>query len=905
MEPMLATLAEAPLVDPNLVYEPKYDGIRALISVVPRGRSVEVTIASRQGNDKTKQFPEVVEALDALGEETQGRCPVRRRDRGAGRRTESRSGSSGFRSGSIRPLLREVARLAGERPVAFVAFDLLRDGGDDLVGLPLAERRGRLEAALRNGVDSTLRMARQVRGDGTALMDEARRHSWEGIVAKDARSTYKPGRRTLDWRKLKLVKRQELVVGGFTEPRGARAAFRRVAARAADRRTAACATPGTSAAASPTRSWRMSGRLLKARADGDVALRRAAAGQREAALGPPGAGRRGEVRGVDHGRLPAPAGLPRPARRSGSWIAERRGETARSASSPAALVKGPVEERGAAEGRARWPRSAPRSRPLAARGSGKLELPGGAVLELGNLRQAALARARPHQGRSLPLLPGGLAVSAAGGARPAAGHEAIPRRHRGQRLLPAARARAGAARRAQRAGRHRRRRAGAPGRRRSGHAAAHGAAGGDLPGPLVLPRAIAARDGLRGDRSRSRWPRRRSRACATSPAGCTTSSRRWGSRAGSRPPARAACTSSCRCAPAPRTSRGCFSARSSPRSWSTQHPEAATVERTVNKRDPEDRLHRLPAEHQRQDAGLRLQRARQRLRRARRRRSPGTSSTTERQARSARLHHSDAACARCAEVGDLWAGLRQAPGIDLEAALERAQGRQCVDEIRRSPCGKSSAVKPTRRPFMRSKISLVGPARSLAGWNRCRARATTTIRPRGTSRSTKRPRASPAAGPLTRQDRDHAGDLHLRALRQAGAGHRGELRRPGPRAAALEGPQERQVGQEALLRRPDLPPRHPELHDPGRRSAGHRAPATRATASTDEFSPTSSSTSRLFWPWPTPARPPTARSSSSPRGRPSTSPAATPSSACAIRSRWSPRSPASSAARATSRSPTS
>ena len=119
----------------------------------------------------------------------------------------------------------EVARLAGERPVAFVAFDLLHDGGDDLVGLPLAERRGRLEAALAGGVDSTLRMARQVRGDGTALMDEARKQSWEGIVAKDARSTYKPGRRTLDWRKLKLVKRQELVVGGFTEPRGARAHF--------------------------------------------------------------------------------------------------------------------------------------------------------------------------------------------------------------------------------------------------------------------------------------------------------------------------------------------------------------------------------------------------------------------------------------------------------------------------------------------------------------------------------------------------------------------------------------------------------------------------------------------------------------------------------------------------------
>src|SRR6185312_15337507 len=180
MEPMLATLAEAPLVDPNLVYEPKYDGIRALVSVTPRRGAVDVTIASRKGNDKSKQFPEVVEAL---------------------------------------------ARWGKGRPVAFVAFDLLRDGVDDLAELPLAARRVRLEAALAGGLDSTLRLARQERGDGRALLEEARARGWEGIVAKDARSTYKAGRRTLDWRKLKLVKRQELVIGGFTEAKGARSHF--------------------------------------------------------------------------------------------------------------------------------------------------------------------------------------------------------------------------------------------------------------------------------------------------------------------------------------------------------------------------------------------------------------------------------------------------------------------------------------------------------------------------------------------------------------------------------------------------------------------------------------------------------------------------------------------------------
>ncbi len=56
-------------------------------------------------------------------------------------------------------------------------------------------------------------------------MAEAQAEGWEGLIVKDARSLYRPGRRTADWRKLKLVKRQEFVVGGWTEPRGSRNRF--------------------------------------------------------------------------------------------------------------------------------------------------------------------------------------------------------------------------------------------------------------------------------------------------------------------------------------------------------------------------------------------------------------------------------------------------------------------------------------------------------------------------------------------------------------------------------------------------------------------------------------------------------------------------------------------------------
>ena len=171
MEPMLATLADAPLVDANLVYEPKYDGIRALVSVTPRRGAVDVTIASRKGNDKSKQFPEVVEALARWGK---GRPPalldgeiVALDDNG------DPIGFERLQERIHQTSPRQVARLVGERPVAFVAFDLLRDGVDDLAELPLAARRVRLEAALAGGLDSTLRLARQERGDGRALLEEA------------------------------------------------------------------------------------------------------------------------------------------------------------------------------------------------------------------------------------------------------------------------------------------------------------------------------------------------------------------------------------------------------------------------------------------------------------------------------------------------------------------------------------------------------------------------------------------------------------------------------------------------------------------------------------------------------------------------------------------------------------
>src|SRR5687767_11146269 len=66
IRPMLATLADAPLTSPGLIYEPKYDGIRALVDVVPGRAPGGVRIWSRLGNEKTSQFPSIVRALDGF-----------------------------------------------------------------------------------------------------------------------------------------------------------------------------------------------------------------------------------------------------------------------------------------------------------------------------------------------------------------------------------------------------------------------------------------------------------------------------------------------------------------------------------------------------------------------------------------------------------------------------------------------------------------------------------------------------------------------------------------------------------------------------------------------------------------------------------------------------------------------
>jgi bifunctional non-homologous end joining protein LigD len=219
---MLATTAAAPLDAPDLAYEPKYDGIRAIAAVDAHG--AHVRFWSRLGNEKTTQFPEVAAALRQWASGL-GRPVVFDGEIVA---VGERGEPVGFQrlQGRIHLKAPGGLRASGSPwPVAYIVFDLLRDGDEDLRGRPLRERRARLEALVRSGANGALRISEQTIGDGRALHARAHAEAWEGLIAKRLDSRYAAGRRSPDWRKLKLVRRQACVIGGWTDPRGSRPFF--------------------------------------------------------------------------------------------------------------------------------------------------------------------------------------------------------------------------------------------------------------------------------------------------------------------------------------------------------------------------------------------------------------------------------------------------------------------------------------------------------------------------------------------------------------------------------------------------------------------------------------------------------------------------------------------------------
>jgi bifunctional non-homologous end joining protein LigD len=115
---------------------------------------------------------------------------------------------------------REIKRVSKTMPVSLAVFDLLWLDGKDTTGLPLEQRRELLNLIVEE--DERLQLMAHADGEGRAFTEQARRLGLEGVVAKRKGSRYQAGRRSPDWRKIKLTTTQDCVILGWTPGQGGR-----------------------------------------------------------------------------------------------------------------------------------------------------------------------------------------------------------------------------------------------------------------------------------------------------------------------------------------------------------------------------------------------------------------------------------------------------------------------------------------------------------------------------------------------------------------------------------------------------------------------------------------------------------------------------------------------------------
>jgi len=207
--PMLATLTDTMPTLGKWIYEPKLDGVRALVYV----NDGDVRIYSRNRKPLNGAYPELVEALEpavrgsaVLDGEVVAFDPER--------------GVTSFARLQQRMQLRDPLRARRSQVEVYLyLFDCLHYEGVDLTGLPLIDRK----AVLRDVVwyDDPIRFTPHRTTGSAAMLRDACAKGAEGILAKRADSKY-VSTRSSDWLKLKCVRQQEFVIGGYTAPQGAR-----------------------------------------------------------------------------------------------------------------------------------------------------------------------------------------------------------------------------------------------------------------------------------------------------------------------------------------------------------------------------------------------------------------------------------------------------------------------------------------------------------------------------------------------------------------------------------------------------------------------------------------------------------------------------------------------------------
>jgi len=212
LEPMLAKLTHEHFSGEDWIFERKLDGERVFAHISDDGN---VTLYSRNQKELNVSYPEVKDALEkhaVKGCILDGEVVA-----------FNKNNVSDFQK--LQPRMQTSSRekaLESDVDVYYYFFDLLYVDGHDITKCALRDRKKLLGEAVKS--EDPLRMVQYRNDDGIEFYKEACEKGWEGLIAKEAGSTYVHSRSS-KWLKFKCIKQQEFVIGGFTKPEGERVGF--------------------------------------------------------------------------------------------------------------------------------------------------------------------------------------------------------------------------------------------------------------------------------------------------------------------------------------------------------------------------------------------------------------------------------------------------------------------------------------------------------------------------------------------------------------------------------------------------------------------------------------------------------------------------------------------------------
>ncbi|QCK16624.1 non-homologous end-joining DNA ligase [Mangrovivirga cuniculi] len=209
MEPSLAKLTDDYFSDPDWIYERKLDGVRCL--VFKNGK--EVKLLSRNKKSQNEIYPEIVKAVKKINSDfiADGEIVTFKND------------ISSFSELQARINNRNPSKeLINKVPVFYYLFDLMYIDDTDITELDLRTRKKILSKEIP--FSDPIRYCSHINENGEKYLEKACNKGWEGIIAKNATKPYLHSR-TSNWLKFKCDKRQEFVIGGYTDPEGERVGF--------------------------------------------------------------------------------------------------------------------------------------------------------------------------------------------------------------------------------------------------------------------------------------------------------------------------------------------------------------------------------------------------------------------------------------------------------------------------------------------------------------------------------------------------------------------------------------------------------------------------------------------------------------------------------------------------------